>query len=438
MNTASRRRPLQLAVAAAAPVVVAALVYVGFSPQPRLGGRPECPITEPDSVIVDKPYVSTAAKEIPVAGVLTHIPEFHDCQRFIVRGLVLPWFWRGWRYGALYAIFASQQLDSLWVPTEKAGDTARSRTSDWIVVAEIVSWNGTYGPLGIDSGFNCLYLAGPENPRAAMVHYGPANPRCEAGVPLENISGGHAGPLKAKELLVRRDTTPKFGIANYPPVARWDWDSVHAKHYIGIACGAAWCEIGDTGFVSSSELRPGPGSALDRRVAEIRGWYDEQRLNIGWPGPIKGTVYADPGLDTLKVSHFAGRWIPAAYAALTDGHPAYFNKFRFVKTPLLAPIRPVNRMLKALNTIELCQGTVQECRVAKPPARPCEWAPPPDSLWWARIMAAGGKDTVYKCVVRRGHSKLAKHIPGAVRWRWTAGDETTWMRCDQGCCEVRP
>jgi hypothetical protein len=28
-------------------------------------------------------------------------------------------------------------------------------------------------------------------------------------------------------------------------------------------------------------------------------------------------------------------------------------------------------------------------------------------------------------------------IPGTLRWRWLADDETIWVRCDDGCCQVQ-
>ncbi|MGH7615226.1 MAG: hypothetical protein ACREMW_14450, partial [Gemmatimonadales bacterium] len=79
----------------------------------------------------------------------------------------------------------------------------------------------------------------------------------------------------------------------------------------------------------------------------------------------------------------------------------------------------------------------------------CKWPDgvPADTTWWARIR---GPKTFwwmatpkwkYKCAKRWDHKDLKDaagnpiHIPGAVRWRWRANDETSWVRCDQGCCQ---
>ena len=55
-------------------------------------------------------------------------------------------------------------------------------------------------------------------------------------------------------------------------------------------------------------------SDKDRRVFEIKGWYDEQRLgqlDVNGkliPAAFKGTIIADPGLDDLdNTNSFHGR-----------------------------------------------------------------------------------------------------------------------------------
>ena len=48
--------------------------------------------------------------------------------------------------------------------------------------------------------------------------------------------------------------------------------------------------------------------------------------------------------------------------------------------------------------------------------------------------AAGGLAHKYFCVAKREHPAMV--IPGIVRWRWKVKDETIWVSCQRGCCEV--
>jgi len=166
---------------------------------------------------------------------------------------------------------------------------------------------------------------------------------------------------------------------------------------------------------------------------EIKGWYDEQRLDIGSPSKIRGTAFPAPGLHTFKIANFTGNWVPTAFVSLATPHTKYLETFNFGS----AAIGPAVDFA-TLDTVELCHGT--ECG-PEAAALNCTWgtAPTDDQNWFARISrAAAGQTTKYKCVTRRGHEGLGDSIPGTVRWRWMGSDETVWMRCDVGCCEVHP
>lgn len=416
-----------------------------------LGERPECPLT--DSIIIDTVTV------IPVAGPLTHIPEFHDCQRFIHRrsGIIARILGKKWGYGSLYAIFVSDTVESLWPsksrlpdgridptrgprdtlvgsggtptpqpqPQQPTGETSGAYARVW---GEVVSWSGDYDPLGIGKGFNCLVLWVEDtlNLQAFMVKRGMENPECAGFTTIPT------GALVTK-LEVRRTQIPGYKITDYPPVARWDWDSVNAEHYIDIMCGPALCEIGDPGFRSSLAHSTGTPS-YQHRVVEIRGWYDEQRLADNGPTMIVGTAIPHSDLDQATIADFLGKWDTTARVALPIANEMYSSTFNFSQASLGTPAQTAG-----LNTVEMCAETGGECNVPSPvPSCPF---PAQDTVWWARITPptppSGVAPTpMYKCVLRRGHPKLNKHIPGAVRWRWLANDETTWMRCDQGCCQV--
>lgn len=408
--------------------------------------RYECPLT--DSIIVGPPFVTAPASTIPVAGPLSHIPEFHDCQRFIRRKYFL---WS--RYDSLYAIFASFRLDSLWLTRGLGGTSFNIRCDastivtrghpcisrvvgdsvavegNGIAFAEIVSWGGTYDQLGIGPGYNCLYLFDPATPKAFMVKQGLTNDKCAT---LNTFPTG----ANVKQLPVRRTVVPTYAAGDYPPVARWDWDHRKTQQYIGIRCGAAWCEVsnGDAPLAPSvAYVALSAVTATQKRVVEIKGWYDEQRLDVGVPSGIRGNAFPAPGLHTFNLTHFTGNWVPVAFISLASPHPKYQQTFNFGS----ASIGP-GVTFAALDTVELCHGP--NCAVPQTPALNCTWGSSAnDHQWWARIKrAAPGQPPMYKCVTRRGHEGLGDSIPGTVRWRWMGNDETVWMRCDVGCCEVHP
>jgi hypothetical protein len=62
--------------------------------------------------------------------------------------------------------------------------------------------------------------------------------------------------------------------------------------------------------------------------------------------------------------------------------------------------------------------------------------PSDGGTWWMRLTRGGAGPTVgYRCVTARAHPSAPK-LPGTARWRWKVDDETTWVRCPQGCCSV--
>lgn len=408
-------------------VVALALVAGRSQPSDTLGSestvaasveqRRECPVpleidTAPHT-FPPRPPVT----EIPVAGRITNVPEFHDCQRFIVdsAGKLV--------YDSLYAIFASFELDTLWSSKDVSLPEDRA-----FVAAEIVSWGGEYRSLGIKPWFNCLLVFGsPSAPQAKMVAMGRNEPDC---------LHPQSPPLATRTLAIR-PIPSGYSETDYPAVARWEWDAAAGKQYIGIKCGRAWCQI----FERGTTLSPASTYA-GSRVSVIKGWFDEQRLAVGTGtvSNIKGSIFPHPRLDTYTIDDFRRttwlirrQWVPTAFVALDGTDPdvgSYLTKTNFDPTVATSPLD-----MNKLNKIWLCNGSRFQCRI--PSRLNCDWPTagvPNDSLWWTKIQSPGNV-LRYKCVKRHGHDDLGIHIPGTARWRWLAQDETEWMRCAQGCCE---
>ena len=379
-----------------------------------------------------KPFTVAAGGQLSLAGQITDVPEFHDCQKFIFQTAGSA------SYLPLYAIFARDSLRELTQRLEFVPDTALTATDSATVqsaggpvaVGEVLALEQDYSPLGITKLFNCLFLYGTYHGlEAKMVQVGGDEPSCKTIVNPADKPG--------KILQVYRW---RFKYDSAPPVARWDWDSVSNQQHLGIACGYSWCEVGAPGFHPSSAYATSSASPSDRVLA-VKGWYDEQRLAVpattGVPfstasnlvvGSVKGTFVPMPDLGSDKGppdgSRYDSTWVQVATAAMTASSSDYLGKLHMRASPVKS----------ATNLVSLCYGHLRQC-VTDTRANP-KCTVGPAKQWWGKITNGDGK-TAYFCVTRRGHESIpGLHIPGIVRWRWALKDETMWIRCLEGCCEV--
>jgi hypothetical protein len=405
---------------------------------------------------------------VPVAAVTTNIPEFHDCQRLLSERI--PEL-----YGPLAGVWVSYRLDSLLdslprrnlgsiKPATSGGTIAgvqppgvrpwtiipgKPRTA--LMVAQIYLWDGDYPVLGLKRGWNCLYFL-PDTTLSGLsalmvstlvASACPDFASLNSIRPTEKFTG--VTPLYVA-------TTGPTGLRRgaFPPVGRWDWDAKLRHQYIGVGCKRAWCEVtGDKAYASSRAypLTSGTEPERRRRVFEVKGWYDEQRLalhntNMGdSPAAFHGVAIPDTTLDAIDdTSGFEGKWISAAWATVGLPRevvdPKYETTFNFRPGDLADPTRP-----KRLSHVFMCQGRVEQCfpkdSGATPPAN-CKDHPG----WWARIDSPDipgrtNAATTYACVGRVDHREVhAPHIPGTARWFWLKNDEKLWMRCAEGCCTL--
>ncbi len=389
------------------------------------------------------------------------VPEFHDCQRFIVD------VERVATYDSLFAIYASASLPSLIrqlgeplkqdavtvvgtgnVATELADlpgiprDSVRSLVATTIVfsaphklvaVGLIVAGND-YDALGIKPGVNCLYVG----------RYDLADgiPESWFAVVLNSVSGPEANcsetdvtqidPARSKRLQVTRVIASEFTAdSDYPPVARWDWDVANRQQYIGIACGAAWCEVGEAGFLPSAALPVVEGlTSKQRRVRTVKGWYDQQFLAKKGPAGklvpsgVLGTIVADPDLGSKEDADFEAGYVPVARVYLASpGTPdaealeEYQSKFAFVPQSSLEPDGARVLTLKGKRN-----ETKWNARIRK-------------SDFWFPPIKYKSKD-ITRRPVRQEFIDAGYEVPAVARWRWMKKDEGTWTRCSAGCCEM--
>jgi hypothetical protein len=434
------RHPLQYSLAGALALgVTACQPSLPANGSPLLPAwRPECPggdslsITVVDSIGSSggQPfYYFHTVNQVPLAGENSNVPEYQDCQRFLLKDPGET----SYHYDSLYAIFApdgghmnllADSVDTLPYSPSKRGRPA----------AEILSYGGTYEPLGIGPDFNCLYLYRDGSSwEAKMVHIGTQEQDCENPIVDPRSAPG-------KLLQVIPQVVPGLAAEDYPTVARWEWDSVGYHQYIGIRCGpAAWCEVGEEGFVSSFTLSPdphfesvpgpNPTPREHQRVFKIKGWYDRQLL-ADWdedqhkpvPGHVWGSIIPHPviGRADHNSSGYFHPWTNVASVTVSDVYSTKHVTFA-----------------KGENWVWLCSGTRSDCGVPDA-VQSCSSGAGPE--WWAKIQPVSASGSLigepnYHCVVMRAHP--GKHIPGITRWRWLETDETNWIRCTEGCCELK-
>jgi hypothetical protein len=397
------------------------------------GNRPECPGLD---TVVGIPDTSASRRspigfvpQLSVPGPLTLIPEYHDCQ--VLEPSNPP------QSSALIAVFAFSGLDTAFanpqagipqapstipprpgsstpigtrpVPPRPTGDTTTVTTPSnpgyAYIVAEILSYGGVYAPLAIRPGFNCLYLFNQGAWGAVMVHVTDEKD-CLTPYALTRTDG----TILQTRPMVATGLSP----GDYPPVARWDRDS-SGTFMIGVRCGAAWCTVSEKAVKPSAPYAAsGVTDPRKRRVREIKGWYDEQRLwsidKGKWAHPTNnvGTIFADPGLDQRPLSDFETKdGVLAAHVAMSNADAAYKRKLNFDQAGV------GGEMNKIYIRHDATAG--------------------PKSGWWAKIVSARGDVRDNFKVTYRHHGIP---IPGIVRWRWKWDDETVWIACVQGCCEV--
>lgn len=382
----------------------------------RTGARPQTYIRE--CAQAHWPQDSDLAVYLLASGT-AGIPEYNDCQRFIIDG----------KYDSLYAIYATHPKTVALGPKVA------------VLVAVIRSFGGTYQPLGIKPGLNCVYLSGDRR-LARVVDSANYFPCC----PIVALSQLPAPFLEARPTVAKgfeRDS-------DYPQVARWDY-ALNRVQYMGVKCENAWCEIGPPKFLSSPTWTPESTVPLKmRRNMMIKGWYDEQILADTTPSTgglphvsgVRGTIFPSERLADYDEATWKGQWRVIAYVATPRTSQKYLDSMNFAPTPFAKPATPLDP--RKLNRIELCAGSDTDCKVP-PPTPTCPVIPTwtGATAWgWSRITRPGDTKPKYRCVARWSNAGMTDFtgvplvLPASTRWRWVTSDELSWSQCSAGCCEV--
>ncbi len=383
---------------------------------------------------------------MPVSGLISNIPEFHDCQR-LLQGTSQA-------YGPLVGVWASWALD-------RFDDTLSALRGEAYAVAEVLSWDGPYAPLGIRKGFNCLYMMRDgDSLKAWMMAVYTDAIRCTRSY-LPHAAGPQQDPAyPVTSLSVDFETDSSGTGADIPPVARWDWNPRNNTQTIGVKCGPRWCIVGSSrGFNMGIRHRYGSAPWHTRmgpnipsrdvaRVIENRGWHDEQLLD-----PAEGRKTLASSITVGAYPHPSLRGYTAEVFADFQYHPSAF-------VVMTMPARPdqnarniadqyrakYNFTPDSLNRIDLCAGPPgtgdRMCSTGHQPAPACN-IEAPDEAWTARVTNGEGATRFFcvrKCTfpenVAGPFPSLARVGIGTVRWRWKEIDGTLWISCPKGCCTL--
>jgi hypothetical protein len=213
-------------------------------------------------------------------------------------------------------------------------------------------------------------------------------------------------------LLVSRNEV-LTGADKYPDAVMRIVDFDDRLPLFGIPCDAQWCEMG---VETDAYAAPG-GASGGTQEERVKGWQDEQAVGDKEGGtPLKRGARA-----RLIPERGIAKFTSAMYRT---PHPA--GGIMGVKVATVFFLgAPVD---KYRDTWGLLPGRTNI---------------------WMRRAPSGGIDTLQIQFTRAAKADpngtwfLVKHqkhivaaVPSTARWLWDPKDETIWLGCEQGCCEV--
>lgn len=344
--------------------------------------------------------------------------ELHDCQRLVVFDAA-----RGGRpaFGPLVGIYPDvRTIDSVtnystprlvalvinYGATAQYGGNAVTYASDRYPPLQIVP------PTPSAPTTHCLWLRDTGSAwEAAMLPPSGNQSACDRGQA--------PNPSQWDDLRVRRERYEAAFNDAYPNTARWRWTRAGRldggeTHFIGIKCADAWCQIGAESFSPDAMQRPTPRWSPS---GAIPGYSDAQFLavekrnwqpNAGMGGPFEPGPWAE--IRPLKVPH-GWKWERPFEVAAIEVERAN---------------RGVDRYDVKFGLERIGQLRMSRVFLERPPAGQPRGG-----------YVRGFSDTMAPAagVIP---SPTLHGVGGSARWRWHDDvDETVWVSCWAGCCELR-
>jgi hypothetical protein len=320
------------------------------------------------------------------------VNEYHDQQKFAKDD--------GSGYGPLASIFAVPYLAAY---TSEKQFHAHGEIGLLVALVNVGEYGETlptaYSGLRLEVGLHCVNLAhakgqGPVKGWKAWVYRA-----------TDGVCERPASTAAAKELFVRATrANGSTKVEDYPVGARFGWDA-SGRPLLAVRCARAWCELGPTDFPNAEPAHNGDNTIPNGngRAARVKGWHDEQKLAVldgGKLVPRKlATIIPAEDLEDLDETAFETWRDVATIWFAEDPGPDYGPKkwgFR-----------------KGVNTLQMKYVG--------------------SGNWQAQVK--GGDEPGELRVVPTRHWNA--FVPGTARWNWKDDDESIWIRCAQGCCDVQ-
>lgn len=330
-----------------------------------------------------------------------NITGFNDEQKLVVAASGA-----GPQFGPLVRLYVSSRLDSL------TKDDFEADTGALVAVANVWPNSGPamppeYTRLKFGSSTSrelyCVYLSHDRSKPVGdgwdgyVTYYDRSEKKC----------GSVDGQSRLPGVAVNTDND-NGNPGSFPPVARLTMNRSNQPG-IGVACLAAWCELG---YANSDYASPGNSSGHGPEW-RIKGWQDEQVLSVpNGANTVKpwarGGVVPVANLESIHVGAYLSDWQRVGTIWLDDAPPvgSSYEKWHLQKGESDIWLK-ANRVL-------------------------------PDSVLYRAAFTSGGARpdgaTPTFAVDRHG---WPWRVPGVMRFVWASDDDLMWVSCDMGCCTVK-
>lgn len=332
------------------------------------------------------------------------IPEYHDEQRLKATRVLTDS-----SLGPAAGIFASPFLGEL---SSRKQIRAHGDTGMLVGFVVVLDEGGeslpeNYRRLGLTWGMNCIWLAVDANLAnlRAFASHAPPDSSCRAAL---RMPGATRTPLRVAATPMPPDSS--IGAARFT-------EDVLGNPMLGFPCYDRWCDIGPSDAAAPrtvpTALRVRPSYAVgnyQRRETMVKGWFDEQRLEVNTPlgwvqTSVRGYLVPRRGINRIRAETYA---TPQHVADIyLDRTPPAGNKF-------------INTLRAGWNKVEL----VNEAPAGAHPRFKYLFTP------------AGAAAPSYEAfVIQPMHDHWDAPVPGSTRWRFTLVDPGAWAPCgDNSCC----
>jgi hypothetical protein len=259
-------------------------------------------------------------------------------------------------------------------------------------------------PQGMQYEHTCIYLKRGK--------YWPLDRDKDVGTSaaVNNACDLEAKDVKQLSLHVAREQDDGSDAANYPATVRIDTDdNDRTRLHIGVKCGNAWCDIKKDKKDPSGLSHPG------KKKGKVKGHFDVQYLagesgitGIISPTDTRGSILPAEYLETTNfdcTNCGNGDWKPAAEVKVENVDDKYRTRYNFTEPTTT----------ESWNKVEMRHETN-------------------DDTWAARVTATTG-------VVQYLNVRYTPNLNGqdrryGARWRWRDKDESMWVSCSAGCCDI--